>query len=86
MEREELKNALIATQESAGMQILLEAGLPFPNVSEDDFPACPPDVILSDVREVQSLICSYLHEAFISDPNLAKLVHFQVAIFTNLIF
>jgi integrator complex subunit 2 len=62
MEREELKNALIASQESAAVQILLEAGL-------TDFE--------SNVREVK-LICSYLHESFINDPNLAKLVHFQV--------
>ena len=26
------------------------------------------------------LVCSYIHEAFISDPNLAKLVHFQVTL------
>ena len=62
MEREELKNALIAAQESAAVQILLEAGL-----SKSD----------QHVREVK-LICSYLHETFINDPNLAKLVHFQV--------
>ena len=30
------------------------------------------------VQEIQSLVCCYLHEAFIADPNLAKLVHFQV--------
>ena len=28
---------------------------------------------------MQSLVCCYLHEAFIADPNLAKLVHFQVS-------
>lgn len=30
------------------------------------------------LREVQSLICSYLHQSFIADPPLCKLVHFQV--------
>ena len=30
-----------------------------------------------NVKEVR-LICSFLHESFIADPNLAKLVHFQV--------
>lgn len=64
VERDELKNALIAAQESAAVQILLEAGL-----SKAD----------SHVREVK-LICSYLHETFINDPNLAKLVHFQVVV------
>ena len=62
LEREELKNALTTAQESAAVQILLEAGL-----SQAD----------GHVREVK-LICSYLHETFINDPNLAKLVHFQV--------
>ena len=62
MEREELRNALISSQESAAVQIILEAGL-----SEAE----------SNVREVK-LICAYLHETFINDPNLAKLVHFQV--------
>ena len=33
---------------------------------------------VSSLQEVQSLICSYLHDAFIAEPNLAKLVHFQV--------
>ena len=62
MEREELRNALIAAQESAAVQTLLEAGL-----TEAE----------NNVREVK-LICAYLHETFINDPNLAKLVHFQV--------
>jgi len=29
------------------------------------------------LREVRSVICSYLHQVFISDPGLVKLVHFQ---------
>ena len=68
MEREELRNALISSQESAAVQIILEAGL-----SEAE----------SNVREVK-LICAYLHETFINDPNLAKLVHFQVCTMCNL--
>lgn len=69
-EREELKTALIATQESASIQILLEA------IEEKALESRP----LSDRTEVQSIVCSYLHEVFISDPNMAKLVHFQVGI------
>lgn len=34
--------------------------------------------LLSDLREVQCLICCLLHQMFIADPNIAKLVHFQV--------
>ena len=36
------------------------------------------DQMLVVVQEVQSLVCCYLHEAFIAEPTLAKLVHFQV--------
>ena len=73
-EREELKNALIGTQESAAVQILLEAVRPVPGIEDSD-----DDHVLSNLREVQSLVCSYLHETFIGDPTLAKLVHFQAS-------
>ncbi|XP_076876530.1 integrator complex subunit 2 [Brachyhypopomus gauderio] len=33
--------------------------------------------LLSDLREVQCLVCCLLHQMFIADPNIAKLVHFQ---------
>lgn len=69
-EREELKNALIAAQESAALQILLEACL---ETSEDQ---STPELLWS-LREVRSIICSFLHQVFISEPSLAKLVHFQ---------
>ncbi|KAG8238724.1 hypothetical protein J437_LFUL015283 [Ladona fulva] len=69
-EREELKAALVATQESAAVQILLEACLEMP---ED---RAKPGQMWA-LREVRSLICSYLHQVFIRDPHLAKLVHFQ---------
>ncbi|XP_022123058.2 integrator complex subunit 2 [Pieris rapae] len=69
-EREELKNALVAAQESAALQILLEACL---ETSEDQL---KPELMWS-LREVRSIICSFLHQIFISEPSLAKLVHFQ---------
>ena len=72
MEREELKNALIATQESAVVQIILEAGL----LKEDAELDIEETRGQSNIKEIR-LICAYLHEAFIADPNLAKLVHFQ---------
>lgn len=34
--------------------------------------------LLSNLREVQCLICCLLHQMFIADPNIAKLVTFQV--------
>lgn len=69
-EREELKNALVAAQESAALQILLEACLETP---EDE---SKPELMWS-LREVRNIICSFLHQVFISEPSLAKLVHFQ---------
>lgn len=36
------------------------------------------DSLLCNLREVQCLICCHLHQMFIADPNIAKLVHFQV--------
>jgi len=67
-EREELRNSLVLTQESAAIQILLEC--------------CQEDLEeeggrLKEVQETQSQVCCYLHQAFIEDTNLAKLVHFQ---------
>lgn len=32
------------------------------------------------LREVRGVVCSFLHQMFIADPPLAKLVHFQVLI------
>ncbi|XP_052246674.1 integrator complex subunit 2-like isoform X3 [Dreissena polymorpha] len=68
--RQELKGALLAAQESAILQILLEYCLP----SNQEKQVAG---MLTSLQEVKSIICSYIHQAFISDPNLAKLVHFQ---------
>ncbi|CAI9724064.1 integrator complex subunit 2-like [Octopus vulgaris] len=69
-ERKELKNALTSAQESAVVQILLECCLRQPDEMKETS-------LLSNLREVQCLICSFLHQMYIADPNLAKLVHFQ---------
>ncbi|XP_043481221.1 integrator complex subunit 2 [Leptopilina heterotoma] len=69
-EREDLRTALVAGQESAAVQILLEACLE----TEED--RIIPGQMWS-LREIRSVICSYLHQIFIADPSLAKLVHFQ---------
>lgn len=69
-DREELRLALVAVQESAAVQILLECCLPV----EDDKMSTD---LLTNLREIQSIICSHLHQVFICEPNLAKLVHFQ---------
>lgn len=70
LERRELKHALTAAQESAVVQILLECCLRQPSEMKESS-------LLTNLREVQCLICSFLHQMFIADPNLAKLVHFQ---------
>ena len=90
-EREELKMALIAAQESSVVQIVLELCL---QTTEDEvihikrmflmelqiikFFLQANDQRLSELREIQSIVCSFLHQLFIADPNLVKLVHFQV--------
>ncbi|XP_078535944.1 integrator complex subunit 2 isoform X1 [Lissotriton helveticus] len=91
--REELKNALLAAQDSAAVQILLEICLPTEEEKTHDIfsarllnntlngtsgpPAKGDEVLLCNLREVQCLICCLLHQMFIADPNIAKLVHFQ---------
>ncbi|CAN0059909.1 unnamed protein product, partial [Lampetra planeri] len=117
--REELKNALLAAQDSAAVQILLEICLPeldraaASSSSSSSPPGISTDSLLGALRrrdpsgasttvrsrrlrspagagtqraaaaarsrrqEVQGLVCSFLHQMFIADPNIAKLVHFQ---------
>ncbi|NWT62830.1 INT2 protein, partial [Erythrocercus mccallii] len=97
--REELKNALLAAQDSAAVQILLEICLPTEEEkgqsSSADLPRdvqSPPSPqgaeaeedeeeeeqsLLCNLREVQCLICCLLHQMYIADPNIVKLVHFQ---------
>lgn len=69
-EREELKTALVASQESAAVQILLEACLE----TAQDRQTPGQEWAL---REVRGVICSYIHQVFIAEPSLARLVHFQ---------
>ncbi|EEC07439.1 integrator complex subunit, putative, partial [Ixodes scapularis] len=99
-DREDLRLALVAAQESAAVQILLECCLP--TEAEKNAPSSKQrlrarkirggtrvtmvpicsvqmkdDGFLTDLREVQTLVCTHLHQVFISDPNLVRLVHFQ---------
>lgn len=69
-QREELKMALVASQESVAVQILLETCMEIPekdNGSGKDY----------SLREIRGIVCSYIHQVFIAEPSLAKLVHFQ---------
>lgn len=68
-EQDEMRVSLVAVQESTTVQILIEA------CCQKDF-----DVGVSQIwvlQEVRSIICSYLHQLFISESSLVKLVHFQ---------
>lgn len=67
-EREEFRLTLIYAQETAAVQILLEACL---ETAEDR--SYSPLIL----QEVRGIICSYIHQIFISDMTLAKLVLFQ---------
>ncbi|KAB0790954.1 hypothetical protein PPYR_02754 [Photinus pyralis] len=69
-DREEMCRALVAAQDSAAAQMLLETCLETKEDSET------PGQLLA-LQEVRSLVCSYLHQVFIVDPSLAKLIHFQ---------
>ncbi|OXB64891.1 hypothetical protein ASZ78_009772 [Callipepla squamata] len=94
--REELKNALLAAQDSAAVQILLEICLPTEEEKtqssssysllksvqsttgpKSSDPEEEEDSLLCNLREVQCLICCLLHQMYIADPNIVKLVHFQ---------
>lgn len=69
-QREELKMALVASQESVAVQILLETCMEIPEKdhgSGKDY----------SLREIRGIVCSYIHQVFIAEPPLAKLVHFQ---------
>lgn len=81
---EELRTTLILAQTSAAIQILLEFCMP----SEDEQEALDKRESMVSLNEEESLIldrfdssvnciCEHLHQVFIADTNLAKLVHFQ---------
>lgn len=74
--REELKNALLSAQDSAAVQLLLEVCLPAEEEKTQENTGGD-ESLLCNLREVQCLICCLLHQMFIADPNIAKLVHFQ---------
>jgi integrator complex subunit 2 len=72
-EREELRLALENTQDSVASQLLLQICLP----NEQECQRHCNDRQLSDLQEIRCLVCSFLHQTFISNPTLVKLVHFQ---------
>ena len=75
-----IEQLIYLLQESAVVQIILEAGL----LKDQDEHEIEEKIGHSNVKEIR-LICGYLHESFIADPTLAKLVHFQVSCFNFII-
>lgn len=78
-EREELRTALVASQESAAVQILLEACLETAD-DRNGRTAITGTKKTGDgwaLREIRGIVCSYIHQVFIAEPSLARLVHFQ---------
>ena len=73
-EKDELRSALVSAQKSAAVQLLIEICKSDENRNQDDISVD----LLTSKREVQCLICSAVHQIFIADPSVAKLVHFQV--------
>lgn len=61
----------MASQESVAVQILLEACLERPG--ERDKGSGREHTL----REIRGIVCSYIHQVFIAEPTMAKLVHFQ---------
>ncbi len=66
-DRQDLKNSLMITQDTAVIQIVLDLFLLIKQKSNE---------LVS--REIQCIICSFLHQMFIDNTNLAEFVHFQV--------
>lgn len=73
-EREKLRGALVLTQESAAVQILLEACL---MNSDEKVGTLTDGAGALTLQEIRSVACSFIHQAFLKDTTLAKLVHFQ---------
>jgi len=81
---DELRTTLILAQTSAAIQILLESCIP----SENEQEALNKREIEHELDNVEesllkrfdasvNSVCEHLHQVFIADTNLAKLVHFQ---------
>lgn len=81
---EELKATLVLAQTSAAIQILLEYCLPTDaeqealNKQENNVDLSGDEKdLLARFEASVDCICEHLHQVFIADTNLAKLVHFQ---------
>ena len=70
----DLRQAIISTQESATIQLLIEVCMP----NEDDNDNLSPfGIQLTNLTEIQCLSCSLINQMIIADPNLARIIHVQ---------
>jgi integrator complex subunit 2 len=65
-DRQELRNSLIVTQDTAIIQLLLDIFLLIKKKSNEMV-----------TRDIQCIVCSFIHQMFIENSSLAELVHFQ---------
>ncbi|KAL5111965.1 Integrator complex subunit 2 [Taenia crassiceps] len=65
-----LRTTLVACQDAAAVQLLLEFCLP--NAKEKRL-----NSEVTHLREAQNIICAFIHFLFIGDPDLAKVVFWQ---------
>ena len=77
-EKEDLRAALISTQESTAVQMILEICLP-KNESEkfENHSQSENSHDRLNLREIQGIVCSQIHQMFLEDSNIIKLLHFQ---------
>lgn len=66
-------------QSSSAQELLRDVqSPPSPQGAEEEQEEEQEQSLLCNLREVQCLICCLLHQMYIADPNIVKLVHFQV--------
>ena len=70
LSKQEDLNTLLFAQDSAVVQMLLDACLSKPMLAGEQ----------GAIDEVRCQICAFVHQQFISNPPLVRLVHFQVCV------
>ncbi|VDL95714.1 unnamed protein product [Schistocephalus solidus] len=72
-ECDRLRAALVLSQDATVVQLLLEFCLPIEEEKESKSE-------ITELREVQNIICTFIHYLFIAEPSLANVVFWQVNI------
>ncbi|KAL9657459.1 hypothetical protein ABK040_016727 [Willaertia magna] len=72
-----LKDSLIKTQESSILQLLLDYMNPKLQQDNELIQSLHEDDGRTDIRIIQRKICQFIHQRFIENPDLSRLIHFQ---------